>query len=132
MKATGACCVGLKALVHHFPLLSSQMTNQHPITPPPELLDQWCMENNWRDIAIQAAQWGADQELEACCEWLECNYNYPQVNHPLRAARRPEPPSLKEQALEALQFVDEKLDLPLHNHCNAIHTIRRALEALDD
>jgi hypothetical protein len=108
------------------------MTNQHPITPPPELLDQWCMENNWRDIAIQAAQWGADQELEACCEWLECNYNYPQVNHPLRAARRPEPPSLKEQALEALQFVDEKLDLPLHNHCNAIYTIRRALEALDD
>jgi hypothetical protein len=108
------------------------MTNQHPITPPPELLDQWCMENNWRDIAIQAAQWGADQELEACCEWLECNYNYPQVNHPLRAARRPKPPSLKEQALESLQFVDEKLDLPLHNHCNAIHTIRRALEALDD
>jgi hypothetical protein len=108
------------------------MTNQHPITPPPELLDQWCMENNWRDIAIQAAQWGADQELEACCEWLECNYNYPQVNHPLRAARRPEPPSLKKQALESLQFVDEKLDLPLHNHCNAIHTIRRALEALDD
>jgi hypothetical protein len=108
------------------------MTNQHPITPPPELLDQWCMENNWRDIAIQAAQWGADQELEACCEWLECNYNYPQVNHPLRAARRPKPPSLKEQALESLQFVDEKLDLPLHNHCNAIHTIRRALETLDD
>jgi hypothetical protein len=131
-KVIGACCVGLKALVHHFPLLSSQMTNQHPITPPPELLDQWCMENNWRDIAIQAAQWGADQELEACCEWLECNYNYPQVNHPLRAARRPKPPSLKEQALESLQFVDEKLDLPLHNHCNAIHTIRRALEALDD
>ena len=80
----------------------------------------------------ELAQQIADQELEACCEWLECNYNYPQVNHPLRAARRPEPPSLKEQALEALQFVDEKLDLPLHNHCNAIHTIRRALEALDD
>jgi hypothetical protein len=114
--------------------------NEHPITPPRELVEQWSdikpMENavvqNWVKIATQAAQWGADQELESCCEWLECNYNYPQVNHPLRAARRPEPPSLKEQALEALQFVDEKLDLPLHNHCNAIHTIRRALEALDD
>jgi hypothetical protein len=114
--------------------------NEHPITPPRELVEQWSdikpMENavvqNWVKIATQAAQWGANQELEACCEWLECNYNYPQVNHPLRAARRPEPPSLKEQALEALQFVDEKLDLPLHNHCNAIHTIRRALEALDD
>ena len=37
---------------------------------------------------------------------------------------------LKEQALEALQFVDEKLDLPLLSRCNAIHTIRTALEAL--
>ena len=49
------------------------MTNQHPITPPPELVEQWSdikpMENavvqNWVKIATQAAQWGADQELEA-------------------------------------------------------------------
>jgi hypothetical protein len=111
------------------------MTNEHLITPPPELVHQWVdMLSSRSDQAVftMAAQWGADQELEACCEWLECNYNYPQVNHPLRAARRPEPPSLRKQALEALQFVDEKLDLPLHNHCNAIHTIRRALEALND
>ena len=111
------------------------MTQKHPITPPPELVHQWAdMLASHSDQAIftMATQWGANQELEACCEWLECNYNYPQVNHPLRAARRPKPPSLKEQALVALQFVDEKLDLPLHNHCNAIHTIRRALEALDD
>jgi hypothetical protein len=109
------------------------MTNQHPITPPPELLDQWCMENNWRDIAIQAAQWGADQELEACITWMdEMGLAGSGDIEVLRAARRPKPPSLKKQALEALQFVDEKLDLPLHNHCNAIHTIRRALEALDD
>jgi hypothetical protein len=82
------------------------MTNQHPITPPPELVHQWAdMLASRSDQAIftMAAQWGANQELEACCEWLECNYNYPQVNHPLRAARRPEPPSLKEQALEALE-----------------------------
>ena len=52
----------------------------------------------------------------------------------LRAERRPKLPSDKELALEALQFVDEKLKghLPLLNYCNAIHTIRRALEALDD
>jgi hypothetical protein len=132
MKATGACCVGLKALVHHFPLLSSQMTNQHPITPPPELVHQWAdMLASRSDQAIftMAAQWGADQELEACCEWLECNYNYPQVNHPLRAARRPEPPSLKEQALEAL----EALPTPAGQvTADRLATIRRALEALDD
>jgi hypothetical protein len=76
------------------------MTNQHPITPPPELVasvGRHAELQRGETIAIStmAAQWGADQELEACCEWLECNYNYPQVNHPLRAARRPEPPSLR-------------------------------------
>ena len=110
------------------------MPNQHPITTPPELVAQWTEKAEYwegayeKDIATQAAQWGADQELEACCEWLR--EFHPGGTEQLRAARRPKPPSLKDQALEALQFVDEKLDLPLHNHCNAIHTIRRALEAL--
>ena len=85
------------------------------------------MENNWRDIAIQAAQWGADQELEACCEWLECNYNYPQVNHPLRVARRPQTPSLKEQAFDALHGIHDQGPTP-----EQVAIIRRALEALDD
>ena len=52
------------------------MTQQHPITPPPELVQQWydqakqdpCGPINW--VAVKAAQWGADQELQACCEWL--------------------------------------------------------------
>ena len=107
------------------------MTN--PITPPLELVHQWVdMLASRSDQAIftMAAQWGADQELEACCKWLP--KLPPWSADDLRRHRRPKPPSLKEQALEALQFVDEKLDLPLHNHCNAIHTIRRALEALDD
>jgi len=46
----------------------------------------------------RAAQWGADQELEACCEWL----HDPDLNvdtYKLRAARRPKPLSLKKQAL---------------------------------
>ena len=50
----------------------------------------------------ELAQQIADQELEACCEWLECNYNYPQVNHPLRAARRPNPPSLTDPTDEEI------------------------------
>jgi hypothetical protein len=44
------------------------MTNQHPITPPPELVHQWAdMLASRSDQAIftMAAQWGADQELEA-------------------------------------------------------------------
>ena len=51
------------------------------------------------------ARWGANQELGACCEWLERNYNYPEVANPLRAARRPKSPSLKEQALTALSHL---------------------------
>ena len=109
------------------------MTN--PITPPPGLVQQWINEEDGLTaghIATKAAQWGADRELEACCEWFICDWTDIETADKLRAARRPKPPSLKEQALEALQFVDEKLDLPLHNHCNAIHTISRALEQLND
>jgi hypothetical protein len=106
------------------------INQQHPIIPPEDLLQQLRHSaDTWLGQITIAYQAGADLELEACCEWLA--YEGHEHEHlALYAARRPKPPSLKEQALEALQFV-EKLDLPrLHNHCNAIHTIRRALEAL--
>ena len=47
------------------------MTNQHPITPPPELVEQWYCNtplDRGFTLATQAVQWGADQQLEACCE----------------------------------------------------------------
>ena len=79
------------------------MTNQHPITPPPELVREWQREANHNEamfpqVATFAAQWGADQELESCLERILDVALADQ----LRAARRPKPPSLKEQALEAL------------------------------
>jgi hypothetical protein len=111
---------------------------QHPITPPIKLVDQWADKYQghmpeWilRHVAADAAQWGADQELEACCEWLKLE-GHEHEHAELCAARRPKPPSLKEQALKELAWVDEHLDMPLHNHCNAVHTIRRALEALPE
>ena len=68
----------------------------HPITPPPELVRQWLLEYYGGDlgevspeemyVARCAAQWGADQELEACCNALE-NWN-PRIPPNLRAARR--------------------------------------------
>jgi hypothetical protein len=110
------------------------MTQQHPITPTDELIGEWIDTdeggpNVISRIATRAAQWGADQELKACCEWMadETPTNY--INA-LRAARRPKPPSLKEQALEELEQLrsDAKsmsmgFDAPI---------IRRALEQLDD
>jgi len=102
---------------------------------PEDLLDQW--EEEWHRakvkhlqlslyIAAQAAQWGADQELEACCEWLDDPELGVDVGK-LRAARRPKPPSLKEQALKAVEKMQD-----LYPHQNNADTIRRALEQLSD
>jgi hypothetical protein len=76
------------------------MTNEHLITPPPELMHQWVdMLSSRSDQAVftMAAQWGADQELEACCEWLVQELSAGKRCSTRR--RRPKPPSLKEQAL---------------------------------
>ena len=109
------------------------MMKTNPITPPPELVQQWYQEADsqlrpyYVYIAIRAAQWGADQELEACVEWLDRNSPVIGGFH-LRIDRRPKPPSLKEQALHELNDVynRDKIDDSTYN------TIRRALEALDD
>jgi hypothetical protein len=118
------------------------MTNEHPITPPPGLRQLWAQQAQrmnprdpiaWQEhIADQAARWGADQELKACCEWLAVESI--EASQDLRAARRPKPPSLKEQALAALQEAAYMADdSPPQGICSdQIDTIRRALEALDD
>jgi hypothetical protein len=100
----------------------------NPITPPPELIEQWMQAHSTKyDLARQAAQWGADQELEACCKVLEYQFMADSIH--LRAARRPKPPSLKEQALAVLtQYMTGETILTK----DSVDTIRRALEALDD
>jgi hypothetical protein len=101
-----------------------------PITPPPELVQQWCNDDpnySIASIATRAAQWGADAELEASVSWLIENQN-PRWAHALRAARRPKSPSLKEQALDALNEIEDKMQGPTIQE----KLIRRALEALPD
>ena len=109
------------------------MTKEFPITPPPELVQQWWEEaDQYQDdpktyfdyVATEAAQWGADQELEACCKELE--YNFMPDSGSLRAARRPKPMSLKKRALEAMHR-----NWNPHNN-DDFATIARALEQLDD
>ena len=75
----------------------------------------------------ELAQQIADQELEACCKWLVRNYNYPEAGNPLRSARRPKPPSLKKQALEALREAEASGHLYVNGRSD---TIRKALESL--
>jgi hypothetical protein len=50
-------------------------------------------------VMDQAAQWGADEELKAVCQLLYADLSVPLTLSDIRAARRPKPPTLKEQAL---------------------------------
>lgn len=94
--------------------------------------------------ATELAQRVADQELEACSQWIHGWYGNGsrEVVGNLRAARRPKPPSIKKQALGALSRADkDALTNPLTGEVVALRTIlskeqsdtiRRALEQLDD
>lgn len=119
------------------------MTDQHPITPPPELVQQWASEFYGTtiapgeaaiDIATQAANWGADQQLKLDAKWLDHNalnethLKIAPMGDALKEAMRPKPPSLKEQALIELGDVynRDKIDDFTYD------TIRLALEQLND
>jgi hypothetical protein len=109
------------------------MTEDHPMVPTNEELKKW--EDSWFDeeehpdvLLIRAYQAGADAKLEACCEWLK---EWQEDKHAggienLRAARRPKPPSLKEQAMAVLDEVDAEIGWAHYS------ILLRALEALPD
>ena len=107
------------------------MTDQHPITPPPELVEQWVNNlapKGMLSFATQAARWGSDQELEAICTWLELNYPHVYTTR-LRRCRRPKPPSLKEEAIDTLHLIRDHLPADMYEKS---FLIRRALESLPD
>jgi hypothetical protein len=110
---------------------------QHPITPSIELITTIVSNSNFdpfkkvataevlEHIITKAAQWGADQELEACCEWLGGS-GYAGTGTTLRAARRPKPQTLNSIALQMLGTIERDG----HYIPEITDTIRRALEAL--
>lgn len=129
----------------------------HPITPPPELVEQWRREPEYAYdtqpktmVTMTADRWiqywktsegelqkARDEELEACCDWLgvqetrspqwfDLRHDACALVSDLRAARRPKPPSLKEQALEALAAIEGDFNTV----GDRADTIRRALESL--
>ena len=117
------------------------MTENHPITPTPELVHQWhreaCkdpyntgtffMSKTLNYMCARAAQWGADQELEACCALLD-KFNDGFWCDELRAGRRPKPPCLKERSLKHLEVMERDR----HYLPEILQDLRRALEQLDD
>ena len=127
------------------PLLT--LNKEHPINPPPELIEDWIeiakplpqRPPNPNELAALAARWGADQELEACCEWIANGHSKQGVvlSNRIRAARRPKPPSLKELALETLLSMQIQPCVINGINTNAdlmakYGILRRALESLPD
>lgn len=107
------------------------MTQEHPITPPAELVQQWVdnlAPEGMLSFATQAARWGADTELEACCADIHTLYGKCRADW-LRAHRRPKPPSLKEQALGALYAIATGAD-DTREFYQDLETIKQALESL--
>ena len=110
------------------------MTHKNMFTPTPELMLEWLTK--WKDkratvpydefFALQAAQWGADQELEACCEWMSMHTTWDADR--LRTARRPKALSLKD---EVKQIIDCLVEGDCLNDEDET-TLRRALEQLND
>ena len=112
------------------------MSMTDPITPPDELLDHCCavgMAGNWRNALTISYRAGADQELEACAKWVNtwCTSRYlgdAISADVLRAARRPKPPTLKEQAIRFTETYGCRGGVKLTpEQCD---TIRRALNEL--
>ena len=112
---------------------------QHPITPPPELRRLWAQQaqrmDPWDSVAwlqhvsTQAARWGADQQLNADCEWLHRRCLISGAEE-LRAAMRPKPPSLAEQATAELDIAVIRGDCITTS--DAIPSLRAALKRLQE
>jgi hypothetical protein len=110
---------------------------QELLTPPPELFTEWLskalLQHDAKSgtiaamVADKAAQWGADQELEALLVWLRVK-GFDNLASDLLSARRPNPPSLNSIALQMLGTIERDA----HYIPEITDTIRRALEALNE
>lgn len=113
--------------------------NNHPITPPPELVKKWYdaiddASSAWEQVATQAARWGADRELQLCLDWFQEFYkNETWVHKDLKtfmAARRPKPLSLKEKVLKMLDPIYEGVSIQLTSDEQKL--ILKAIKSLTD
>lgn len=115
------------------------MTQEHPITPPPKLLQQWWDDTHgalyeFEAVTTQAARWGADEQLEQDARWLDTcalfstHLTITPSGDALRQAMRPKPPSLRD---EVKQIIDCLVEGDCLNDEDET-TLRRALEQLND
>lgn len=93
---------------------------------------------SYTNIAIKAAQWGADRELEACISQIykgvglrtiDYSSNRELLCSDLRSVRRPKPLSIKEQAIEALKTIATD-QAPHEDIVECFKVVRSALDSL--
>lgn len=120
----------------------------YPITPPENLVasmiedafgplgpaglsDKQRLAGAFSVLANRAAQWGADQELEACL--AEVSFlNSRALADRIRAKRRPQTPSIKEQAHQALGRFYANAHTTGGEMTADFELLRRAVEQLSD
>ena len=115
---------------------------EHPITPPPELIQKWSEQfEAGRSLYAMFGdiyRAGADAELEACRMeiidgagrfYIDETSDRVRLAEDIWTARRPKAQSLKEQALEQLDGIAAVFRM-FHGGDLVCDTIRLALEAL--
>jgi hypothetical protein len=114
------------------------MTEEHPITPPEELVQKWvsqmitpdegnlALDFDW--LANKAARWGADEELEACRFWVSENESIYDAAE-LVEYRRPKPKTLKEMKERGLKALGECY---AYIPDDLYHEIKKVIESLPD
>ena len=122
------------------------------ITPPRKLVEQWIYEDGdeirtssrwYHIVCTKAAQWGADQELDACVEWLKITAmtkpvkTVSELASELLNARRPKPPSQAEEALDLIDRIEfnsmaENLGNQKAFNLKELEVVRRALKRLQE
>jgi hypothetical protein len=114
--------------------------------PTPEQIEGWLSETAFDPVKIarlayaagaadaaEKARKAADAELEACCEWMEVQERLPgYLANDLRKARRPKPLSLKQQAEEELQSLQQEINKAKLGLSILHGSIGRAIESLPD
>jgi predicted amidohydrolase YtcJ len=107
------------------------MTQEHPITPPLELVQQWVNDfapKGMMAIATQAARWGADEELEACRLWVSENESIYDAGE-LVECRRPKPKTLKEMKERGMKAL---LECYAYIPDDLYYEIKKTIESLPD
>ena len=98
------------------------MNDKHPITPTPELVEQWwkdAQQANYSDglpcwlnyVATQAARWGAGMALDACVAWvrkeIESDSNEDSLDHQLCTPLSPAAQAVLDAFYEGWTYSDD-------------------------